>query len=235
VIVFQNGYNGIISAQLSDSFVEREEAFMSTGNTNTTENTSTSLPGRARRLAWLGPPPLFKGEDAAVYHELSDRIVDALKPEDKLEDIWLRDFVDCEWDVLRYRRKKSSFMTSTAYEGLQKVLEPLLRYYPDQVDLAEAWAAGDKGAIKRVDELLTSAGLTMDAVMAQTFCTHLNECALIDRMIADAEARRDDALHEIERHRATWGQELRRVVQEAEKTQEMEVIENKSGKTRNAA
>src|SRR5262249_18884210 len=107
--------------------------------------------------------------------------------------------------------------------------------YPDQVDLAEAWAAGDKVAIKRVDELLTSAGLTMDAVMAQTFCTHLNECALIDRMIADAEARRDDALHEIERHRATWGQELRRVAHEAAKTLEMEVIEDKSGKERNAA
>ena len=126
-------------------------------------------------------------------------------------------------------------MTSTSYEGLQKILEPLLRHYPDLVDLAEAWAAGDKAAIKRVDELLTSAGLTMDAVTAQTFFTHLNECALIDRMVADAEAHRDDALHEIELHRARWGQELRRVTQEAEKTVEIEVIEDKSDKTRSAA
>jgi len=48
-------------------------------------------------------------------------------------------------------------------------------------------------------------------------------------------ARRDDALHEIERHRAGWGQELRRVAQEAEKSLGMEVIEDKSGKTRDAA
>src|SRR5215831_8360927 len=130
----------IISAQLSDSFVEREEAFMSTGNTNTTENTSTSVPERARRLAWLGPPPLFKGEDAAAYEELSARVADAVKPEDIFEEIWAGDFINNEWDVLRYRREKASFMTSTAYEGLQKILEPLLRHYPDLVDLAEAWA-----------------------------------------------------------------------------------------------
>src|SRR5262249_27585498 len=103
----------IISAQLSDSFVEREEAFMSTGNTNTTETTPTSVRERARRLAWLAPPPLFKGEDAAAYEELSARVADAVKPEDIFEEIWARDFINDEWDVLRYRRKKASFMTST--------------------------------------------------------------------------------------------------------------------------
>ena len=71
--------------------------------------------------------------------------------------------------------------------------------------------------------------------MAQTFCTYLDECERFARMIANAEARRDDALHEIERHRAGWGQELRRVAQEAEKALGMEVIEDKSDKTRNAA
>src|SRR5262249_21948007 len=92
-------------------------------------------------------------------------------------------------------------MTSTAYEGLQKILEPLLEPYPVLVDLARAWAARDKAAIKRVDELLASAGLTMDAVMAQTFCTYLDECERIGRMIASAEARRDAILHEVEQHR----------------------------------
>jgi hypothetical protein len=208
---------------------------MSTGNINTTENTSTSLPERARRLAWLGSPPLFKGEDAAAYDELSARIADAVKPEDIFVEIWVREFVDCEWEVIRLRRHRASLMTSTAYEGVQKILEPLLEFYPDLVRLARAWAARDKAAIKRVDELLASAGLTMDAVMAQTFCTYLDECERIARMIASAEACRDDALHEIELHRARWGQELRRATQQTEKTLGMEVIEDKSGNTRNAA
>ena len=58
------------------------------------------------------------------------------------------------------------------------------------VHLARAWAARDKAAIKRVDELLASAGLTMDAVMAQTLCTYLDEFERIERMIARAQARR---------------------------------------------
>jgi len=208
---------------------------MSAESSSKTEITSSNLPDRARRLAWLGPPPLFKGEDAAAYDKLSARIADAVKPADIFEEIWARDFIDKEWDVLRYRRHLASLMTATAYEGLQKILEPLLEPYPVLVDLARAWAARDKAAIKRVDELLASAGLTMDAVMAQTFCTYLDECERIGRMIASAEDCRDAALHEIELHRARWGQELRRVTQEVEKSVEMEVIEDKSGKTRTAA
>jgi hypothetical protein len=38
----------------------------------------------------------------------------------------------------------------------------------EEEELAKAWAARDQNAIKRVDKLLASAGLTMDAVMAQT-------------------------------------------------------------------
>jgi hypothetical protein len=209
---------------------------MSKGNINTTENTSTSLPERARRLAWLGPPLLFKGEDKAAYDELSARIADAVKPEDIFVELWVQDFVDWEWEAIRSRRLKASFMTATAYEGLQRILTPLLSNLDlDQIYLPQAWAKRDKAAIKRVDELLASAGLTMDAVMAQTLFIHLDEFERIERMIAAAEARRDDALHEIERHRALWGQELRRVTQEVEKALEMEVIEDKSGKSRNAA
>src|SRR5262249_34064220 len=80
---------------------------------------------------------------------------------------------------------------------------------------------------KRVDELLASAGLTMDAVMAQTLCTYLDEVERIARMIASAEARRDAIVHEVELHRARRG--LRRIT--LPPTLE---LEDKSGKTSNA-
>ena len=137
----------------------------------TSSNIPDNIPERAQRLAWLGPPPLFKGEDAAAYDELWARIAGAINPADIFEELWVRDIVNCDWGVFRLRRLQASLMTATAYEGLQKVLEPLVEPYRDQADLARAWAAHDKAAIKRVDELLASAGLTMDAVMAQTLCT----------------------------------------------------------------
>ena len=179
----------------------------------TSSNIPDNIPERPQRLAWLGPPPLFEGEDAAAYDELWARIAGAINPADIFEELWVRDIVDGDWKVFRLRRLQASLMTATTYEGLQKVLEPLVEPYRDQADLARAWAAHDKAAIKRVDELLASAGLTMDAVMAQTLCTYLNEFAGIERMIASAEARRGAILYEVELHRVR--RRLRRATQQA--------------------
>src|SRR6516164_101558 len=175
---------------------------MSTESIRKTEITSSNIPERARRLASFGPPPLFEGEDAAAYDERLARIAGAMKPEDIFVELWARDIADLDWEVSRLRRLQASLMTAAAYEGLQKILEPLLESYPDLLHLARAWAARDKAAIKRVDELLASAGLTMDAVWAQTLCTYLGEFERMERMIARAEARRGAILYEVELHRA---------------------------------
>jgi hypothetical protein len=63
---------------------------------------------------------------AAAYDELSAQIAGAMEPADIFEELWVRDLVDCDWEVFRLRRLHPSLMTATAYEGLQKVLEPLV-------------------------------------------------------------------------------------------------------------
>jgi hypothetical protein len=70
-----------------------------------------------------------------------------------------------------------------------------------------------------VKEALASAGVTMDdAVMAQTLALKINEVERIDRLIMNAEARRNVVLHEIDRHRASLGQRLRRAIGERIRT-----------------
>src|SRR2546423_7014250 len=115
--------------------VERAEAFMATESIRR-EITSSDIPERARRLAWLGPPPLFEEEDAAAYDELSARIAGAMNPADIFEELWVRDIIGSDWGVFRLPRLQATLMTATAYEGLQKILEPLIESYPDQVHLA---------------------------------------------------------------------------------------------------
>jgi hypothetical protein len=80
-------------------------------------------------------------------------------------------------------------MTAVAHKGLKEILEPLIGW-TDARNLAEAWAARERSAIKQVDKLLASAGLTMDAVMAQALSLKLDHIERIDRMIATAEGRR---------------------------------------------
>jgi hypothetical protein len=193
-----------------------------------------ALPEPAARLVLLGPAPLFEGEDTAAYDELLARISGAVKPSDIFEEIWVRDIVDLVWEALRLRRLKANLMTATAYRGLQQILKPLVDGFLEEEDLAKAWAARDKGAIKQVDKLLASAGLTMDAVMAQTLSISLDDIERIDRMIATAEVRRNAILHEVDRHRTTWGQELRRAAQQAEEAG-FKLIEAQSDKTKTAA
>jgi hypothetical protein len=192
-----------------------------------------NLPEPATRLDLLGPAPLFEGEDTAAYDELLARISGAVKPADIFEEIWIRDIVDLVWEAFRLRRLKANLMTAVAHVALEDILEPLLGW-TDAHDLAKAWAARERAAIERVDELLASAGLTMDAVMAQALSLKLNDIERIDRMIATAEGRRNAILRELDRHRTTWGQNLRRTVQEIEEA-EIKVIEATPARKKSAA
>jgi hypothetical protein len=192
-----------------------------------------SLPERAGRWAMLGPPPLFEGDDAAAYDELLARISGAVKPADIFEEIWVRDIVDLVWEAFRLRRLKANLMTAAAHNGLKKILEPL-RGWSEADNLAHSWARRERRAIDQVDQLLASAGLTMDAVMAQTLSINLDDIERIDRMIATAEVRRNAILREVDRHRTTWGQALRRAAQQIEED-EFKLIEAQPAKIGTAA
>src|SRR5262249_52682859 len=152
---------------------------------------------------WHGPPPLLDGEDTAAYDELLARISGAVNPGDIFEEKWVRDLLDLEGEGRRYRRLKASLLTGTGYKPVKGILERFLDEM-ERKDLATAWARHEKGAIREVNKLLASAGLTMDAVMARTLVNNINYIESIDRMIATAEARRNAIRREIERHRMSW-------------------------------
>jgi hypothetical protein len=195
--------------------------------------TPPSLPESPKRLALFGPPPLLKGEDTAAYDELLARISAAVKPADIIEEIWVRDIVDLVWEAFRLRRLKANLITTVAHQGVKKTLGPVIGW-PDAHHLAEAWAAREPSAVKQVDEHLASAGLTMDAVMAQSLSLKLDDIERIDRMTATAEGRRNAILREVDRHRATWGQNLRQAAQQIEAT-EIKVIETTPAQKTSAA
>jgi hypothetical protein len=186
----------------------------------------TSPDERAENLALSVPASLIEGEDAGAYDELLTRISGTVRPADIFEHIWVRDIVELVWEGFRLRRLKVNLITATAHMGLKEVLTPLVgRSEAD--DLAKAWAANKLSAVRRVDNILASAGLTMDAVMAQTLSHKLDDLERIERMIATAEVRRNVILREIDWHREMLSQALRRAVQQVEDGQ-ARVIEDAS-------
>ena len=183
-----------------------------------------SRPDYDEHSALFGPPPLFDGEDTKTYEQLLTQVSTTVMPTDIFEDIWVRDFVDLTIEVLRLRRLKASLMTANAYKGLSETLAPLVGRSQAET-LAEGWAARKSDVVEEVNKTLTSAGLTTDSILAQTFSLKVNDIERIEHMIALAEARRNATLREIDRHRQTLGQKLRRAAQQLEDGQ-FRVIEH---------
>ena len=170
---------------------------------------SPPAPTRAPCRALLGPRPLIDGEDGTNYDVILERISADVAPADFVEEIWVRNVVDLVWESVRLRRLKSHLLQAAAHEGLAQVLTPLLDW-ASAGELSRTWASGDEEAMCEVERLLGRAGLTIDAVMAQTLAVRIDDVERIDRMVIIAEVRRDAVLREIRSRRAAFGQALRR-------------------------
>ena len=203
--------------------------------------TSIARPERSGRLSCFGPPPFLLGDDPKAYDELHARISGDVKPTDTLEKIWVCEAADIVWEFLRLRRLKAGLMNGAAEDGMKDVLRKLLgekiidiRSVLGQTPatkLASKWAARGPRAVKKVDKLLAAAGLIMDAVMAKSTGRWIDEAERFDRMIMSAETRFGAQLREVDRRRATFGQRLRRTLQQVEDA-EYHVIEGPKGETK---
>ena len=84
---------------------------------NQKAKSNKSTPARVRPLSFFGPPLLLAGEDAAAYDELVARMCAAVKPVDIIEEMFVADVVFWQWDILRYRRLKTSLISATAIKS----------------------------------------------------------------------------------------------------------------------
>jgi hypothetical protein len=80
--------------------------------------------------------------------------------------------------------------------------------------LAKRFVAREAAAIQEVERALYGAGLSMDSVTARSLVADLDSFERIERLIASAEARRNAALRELERHRSAFAERLRRATEE---------------------
>jgi hypothetical protein len=168
------------------------------------------------RVVAIAPAPLLPGEKEADYATVAERIVGAASPRDAIEEFLIRDVVDLTWEILRLRRVKAGIVRASIGGGVRQVLSDVGHPFPEGATLSTKWAAGDESARKKVDSILTKAGLTNDEVTAQTLERKLDSFERLDRMLASAEARRNNALREIDRHRDVLGAGVRRSMGEIE-------------------
>jgi hypothetical protein len=172
--------------------------------------------GAIKRVAEILPAPLLPGEQEAEYAEFALAIVKAAHPNDAIEDLLTRDVIDLSWEVLRLRRLKAGLLRGAISSSIYQVMCRL--GYEDEYawKLAANWAAERKAAQKEVAGALQKAQLTMEDVMAETLEGKIDSFERFDRMLASSEARRNNALREIERHRAALGVAVRQAIDEVQ-------------------
>ena len=175
----------------------------------------------------FGPPALLPGESPAAYWRLYSLFQADLAPADVIEKMWLRDLVDLQWEVRRWRQLRNEFLSSSKHFGLDEILGSLRPYDGSTMELKRNWMRRDPTAIAKVSRLLDLAGLTEDAILAQTLAVKLDVIDRIDRMTFQAERRRDLAIQQIERRREDLAARARAAVKRAgeEKIEDVEFKE----------
>jgi hypothetical protein len=87
--------------------------------------------------------------------------------------------------------------------------------YQKAQELVQGYARQEPDAVRLIHELLADAGMTMDDFKAEALAEKLDQIERIDRLITLTESRRNASLRELERRRATGGQEFLRGAQQA--------------------
>jgi hypothetical protein len=156
-------------------------------NSKTKSNISPLAKVQGLMLFGLAPL-LLPGEDDAAYHELLSRVRTAINPVDIIDEMFITDVVSLEWEVLRWRRLKSSLMRTRAVNALEQFLSTSLdydRYWKffeedlteilqdnlkdqskdDAQTLARKCAQNESDANDKVNQILATIDLDIDAVL----------------------------------------------------------------------
>jgi hypothetical protein len=159
-----------------------------------TKSKSKSMTLASARWTLFDQPQLLAGEDAATYHELLAHVRAAVKPVDIIDDMFIDDVASLEWEVLRWRRLKTSLIRACGLAALEHFLPEKLDYdlysdrFADQLTeilqenlpedqtedfaqtLAQECARNEPDAVEKVNKILADIGQNLDRILenAQT-------------------------------------------------------------------
>lgn len=182
---------------------------------------SSSAPPVLERVIGIAPAPLLPGEAEADYFGVATRIAAIVQPKDAIDEFLVRDVIDLTWEIFRLRRMKAALLRASTGEGVDRILSATgNNQFSFGVlggpTFAQKWASGDVSARVEFAKILKKAELTMDEIMAATLAQEIGCLERLDRMLASAEARRNNALREIDRHREALGAKVRQAVDDVQ-------------------
>jgi hypothetical protein len=159
--------------------------------------------------ALFGKPPLLRSEDPKLYWQLINHLIQAIKPKDVIDWLWMKDIADYGWEVFRLQRFKTCTIDLAQHRAVETVLRRLLPRLSksgsadvaEQVSrLAHGWFTDPKVKEEALGAL-KAYGMAADVIDAEAFTTCVEKLQAIDGLLGIATVRRDASLREIERKR----------------------------------
>jgi hypothetical protein len=179
---------------------------------------AATFPSDVREL--LGPAPITSFENAAAYERILGKLTEAVVPTDVVEWIWVKDVADLTWETGRARRAKAVRLTLARKYAAETILKADSTKGSIDFDFliatsqkASAILTGDKAELSKFTESLKRLGLTEESLGDLAYAEALNDVERLQRIIDNANARRDATLREIERRRDVLARRLREALQ----------------------
>ena len=141
--------------------------------------------------AIFGYPPLIYGEDIKDYEALEHSIRSAISPSDALEEIWTRDIVDAQWEILRYKKIKAAILNASRHKSLSALKQE--KFGP--------FTASNELEAKTYPEAVKELGFPQEALLAKGYIIYLDNLSTIENNIYKLECRRNDAYAQLEEYR----------------------------------
>lgn len=163
-------------------------------------------------------PPLLGSESREEYDGLFSAIIDALKPQDAIAWLFVRDYTDLSWEIRRERRVKAQIVESARNAVVVDLLTPVdlsafAAFAPsgtnlsgDRTDLIK-WQKDPKSR-PAIEKRLADRGDDESVILAKAYIQAAADIDAIDRRIASYERRRMAALTAVEAYSEKFARRL---------------------------
>jgi vacuolar-type H+-ATPase subunit I/STV1 len=163
----------------------------------------------------LPTSPVLMNESADDLDRVRETLNNEIKPRGMIEQLYLLDYAELTFEVLRLRRWKMALLNKNFVPALEAVFTQLLQHsgynYGEASatakDIAHRWFI-DKEVKKYGKRLLRQCRLDVSAIEVEAFRKSADEIELIDKLLASAESRRNKIIREMAAYRNGLAQQL---------------------------
>ena len=156
----------------------------------------------------LGPKPILPFESTELYETLQSQVIEAIKPQNALEFMDVRNFIDLTWSIIRVRRH---VWVSLRHKQWEIIAEKLLKEFEDDWIKAQKadFLSGKKETLATLTQCLLELSLSIEDIERIAFSQLSSQIEHYELLLAQLEARRTLLLREIDRRRDTLARRLR--------------------------